>query len=100
MVGLKIDNEEHYINTNYGYCYFQLAPFPAIYNLYVYPEYRGKGLSERLLAMIIFEIESNLGDVEIFIEVDPMENCMSKEKLKEFYISMGLTILDNTNKDH
>lgn len=45
---------EMYVSTHYGYCYFTANGL--VYNLYVEPMYRKRGLGRRLLQMAIKEL--------------------------------------------
>jgi GNAT superfamily N-acetyltransferase len=81
-----------------GYCSYDVSSeAAAIWNLYVYKEYRGRGRARALLERAIAEIRSFGYDGEIDIEAGPKEGCMSKRDLVAFYERLGLRVL-NKNK--
>ena len=92
----KIGINDNFIHNKYGYCYYEIEPGknPIIYNLYVYPEYRRMGWAKWLLQYVINEIRQYGYGGEINIEALPKERDIDKERLKIFYVSMGLTILN------
>ena len=104
LIGTKFNDEYDRIETDFGYCKYgffdnvfnnKLVCF--IYDLYIYKQYRGFGISRRILESAICEIKS-LGYIDdIYIESDPRENSISKIKLTRFYKSLGLKIYIRKN---
>lgn len=84
---------ERFISTNFGYCFYTLYPYPLIYNLYVFPEYRKKGNSKTLLCFCINEIKKSGYYGKIKIQAEPKENSISQQDLIRYYKNMGLSIL-------
>lgn len=91
---------ENFFHDKYGYCYYSIEPDkkPVIFNLYTEPEYRRKGHARKHLQFVINEIRKTGYEGEIEIEAAPRENSIDSKKLVSFYKSMGLEILEGTNK--
>lgn len=83
------------VTTAYGYCQYICEDDdpPAIYNLYVWKNFRGKHHARELLQLAIDHIRNFDKDSEIVIEAIPTENSIDVEILKKFYTSMGLRVL-------
>jgi GNAT superfamily N-acetyltransferase len=90
-------NNDEYISTRYGYCYYFInsSDIALIHTLYVEPEHRRKGYATHLIKLILNEIEF-IEDFhgEIQIKAEPQENSISKEDLISFYKKMGLKVLE------
>lgn len=85
---------ENFIQNRFGYCYYEIKKSIAlIYNLYVYPEHRQKGMAKILLRHVIYEIRERGYTGEITIQIAPKEKSVIKEKLSLFYKKYGLTIV-------
>jgi GNAT superfamily N-acetyltransferase len=87
---------EDFIHNKYGYCYYEIesGKNPIIFNLFVNPQYRRQGHARWLLEYVINIIRGTGYIGKIDIEVAPREDSIQREQLAEFYISMGLNILD------
>lgn len=86
---------EDFIQNKFGYCFYEIKESSAlIYNLYVHPEYRLKGMAKILLQHVINEIKALCYAGEIEIEISPREGVISLEKLGSFYKKMGLKVLN------
>ena len=83
---------ENFIQTKFGYCFYTLDSLPFIYNLYVHPQYRRSGHSRVFLNLIISEIRKSGYKGEIYIQAEPKENSIGQADLENYYESMGLTI--------
>lgn len=85
----------HFIQDETGYCFWDDEPgkIPFIYSLFVKPEHRNKGSARNLLTYIINKIYSKYGNTKIYIEPNPTEKDIDKERLTNFYKSLGLTII-------
>jgi predicted GNAT family acetyltransferase len=65
---IELRPNENFFHTKYGWCYYELHPkSPFIYNLFVHPEYRRKGIATKLLKLVIDEI--NKSDFEDTIHI-------------------------------
>lgn len=89
--GLKED--EYFIQTKFGWCFYSLINCPLIYNLYVHPKYRRCGHSRTLLQCVINSIRENGYDGIIQIQATPREGSIELADLAKYYKSMGLVIL-------
>lgn len=83
---------ENFIQTKFGYCFYSLDDCPFIYNLYVCPQYRRCGHSRMLLGLVINEIRKSGYEGEIRIQAKPREDSISLVDLTRYYKSMGLVI--------
>ena len=86
--------KENFINTQYGYCYYDLKKY-LIYNLYIYKKYRHKGCAKRLIGYAINEIRQTGYIGDIGIQVKSRENSISKADLINFYKRMELKIMED-----
>lgn len=84
---------ENFIQTKYGYCFYALGARPIIYNLYVHPQYRRCGHSKSILGLAIGEIRKSGYKGEIRIQAQPRENSIGLTDLTRYYESLGLTII-------
>jgi Lar family restriction alleviation protein len=84
--------DENFIQTKFGYCFYTFDVPPIIYNLYVHPQYRRCGHSRELLKLVIAEIRKSGYEGEIRIDAEPKENSIGLADLMKYYKSMGLTI--------
>jgi len=94
-----MEKDDNFIHDKYGYCYYNISPNknPIIFNLYIEPEYRGCGHARRLLKYVIGEIKKGYaGPIEI--EAKPWEDNVDLKKLTNFYLEMGLKILEEPHK--
>lgn len=67
----------------------------VIFNLYVHPAIRNKGLAHILMDAAISEIREKYGNILIKISPHPFTaNGLSKEKLIEFYSKFDVEIID------
>ena len=83
---------ENFFHTKYGWCYYELHPkSPFIYNLYVHPEYRRKGIATKLLKLVIDDIKKSDFEDDICIEVEPDDKELI-EPLLRLYKRLGLRI--------
>lgn len=100
LVQAQQDNEplckedENFIQTKYGYCFYAMGPRPIIYNLYVHPQYRRRGCSKALLEIAMCEIWKGEYKGEIHIQAEPREGSISRDDLMEYYDRMGLVVCD------
>lgn len=85
--------DENFIQTKFGYCFYSLGDYPLIYNLYVHPQYRRCGHSRMLLQCVISEIRKTGYDGEIYIQAKPQESSIKLTDLIKYYESMGLVML-------
>jgi ribosomal protein S18 acetylase RimI-like enzyme len=85
--------KEHFIHTDYGYCYYTLEEIPILFGLYVEPEFRRQGHARWLVQECIKMIHKNGYKGKIMIEAKPKENSITTEALINFYKKMGLTVL-------
>ena len=86
--------DENFVQTRFGYCFYDLETYPLIYNLYVHPEHRRCGHSKRLLQWVISEIRRTGYTGEISIEAFPKENSINLEDLVKYYESIGLKVTE------
>ena len=86
------NEDENFIQTKFGYCFYTLDSNPLIYNLYVHPQYRCCGHSNTLLRLAIGRIRANRYKGDIRIQVEPRENSIGLEDLTKYYKSMGLIV--------
>lgn len=91
---LVYEENENFIQTKFGYCFYSLNSTVFIYNLYVHPQYRRCGHSRMLLGLVINEIRKSGYEGEIFIQVEPREDSIKLTDLTKYYESMGLVIYD------
>lgn len=90
---------EDFLHNRYGYCYFEVKDNSAlIYNLYVEPEFRGKGHAKKLLKGVISEIRRRGYKDQIMIECKPTEQGINKDRLSSLYKEMGLLVISDTAK--
>jgi len=84
-----------FIQDKYGHCFYTKVHryIPKIYNLYVYPKYRGMGHARRYVRSILKEIRATW-DGEVNIEVVHGENGVDSNRLRRFYTEEGLTVID------
>lgn len=80
---------ENFIQNKFGYCFYETKKTALIYNLYVHPEHRRKGMAKILLQHVVNEIRCMGYFGEIGIQVEPRED-IKKENIKKFYERMGL----------
>ncbi len=83
---------EHFIHTEYGWCYWTLSPTPFIYNLYIDKRFRRQGFGRHILRLVIAEIRLSGNEGNITIESKPSENSIDSDSLIRFYESEGLHI--------
>ena len=89
----QLRNEnENFIQTKFGYCFYEMDPCPLIYNLYVHPQYRRQGHSKVLLRLIISRIRERGYEGKIRIQAEPREDSIGLADLTEYYQDMGLTV--------
>jgi len=90
-------NNDEYISTRYGYCYYFInnTGDVLIHTLYVEPEFRRRGYATHLIQLILKEIEF-VEDFhgEVQIKAQPQENSISKQDLISFYKRMGLKVIN------
>ena len=91
--------DEGFIRNKYGRCKYGFEKdldghFVHIYNLFIFPEYRGMGYARAILKEAINIIKATGYKGEIQIVADPSGNCISLDKLKSFYRKMGLKVFD------
>jgi Lar family restriction alleviation protein len=86
------DEDENFIQTKFGYCFYTLEYCPLIYNLYVHPQYRHQGHSRTLLELVIAKIRKNGYEGKIRIQAKPRENSIGLADLTKYYKSLGLII--------
>ena len=72
---------EMFIHTHFGYCYFTANGL--IYNLYVEPLFRRRGLASWLLNNVICQIKMINKTVEPTVEAIPREDSIPLQKLIE-----------------
>lgn len=92
---MEYEESENFIQTKFGYCFYNLDLNPVIYNLYVYPQYRKCGHSRTLLELVIKEIRKSGYKGKIFIEAKPKEDSIELSDLTKYYKSMGLEIYES-----
>jgi len=88
---------EHFIQTEYGYCYYEIDDYPLIYNLYIKPSYRNKGKSKVLINFCIERIKE-LGWDEIYIKAEPFGDSIDKKIIERYYKSLGLKLIENCER--
>lgn len=94
MSGEQRNKTEDFVHNRYGYCYFEISENDAlIYNLYVEPEYRGKGHAKNLLMWVLNEIRKRDYYGVVKIECKPSEPDINKERLTKFYENLGLKVI-------
>lgn len=87
-------NNCDFVKTENGYCcYSEYNDEMLIFNLYVYEEFRCKGESRNLICQCITNIRNSGYTGAIKIQADPSEDSIPKDKLTEFYKSMGLVVI-------
>lgn len=90
---MELKENENYIHTKHGYCYYYIEGEEAIiYNLYIEPQYRRKGYAKQLLKLVIYLIKT-FGITAIQIECKPRDDSISLEELSRFYKSMRLQVI-------
>lgn len=84
------------IELTFGYVYWDIfyddGEYVEIHNLYVAPEHRGGGYARALLKSAIALIKKQYPKTEIRIIAHPKEPGIDPDRLKEFYLSLGLVI--------
>ena len=86
---------ERVIKNKGGYCWYEFIDgYVHIYNLYVKPEFRNKGYAKDLLTKTIKAIRSKGWTDEIQVVCNPTEEGIDKERLGNFYESLGLTVYE------
>ena len=88
------NENENFIQTKFGYCFYALGPCPLVYNLYVHPQYRRGGHSRTLLKLAINEIRKSGYKGTIGIQAEPREDSIGLVDLTRYYKSMGLTVCE------
>jgi len=88
------EENENFVQNKFGHCFYALGSFTLIYNLYVHPQYRRKRHSSKLLMLVISEIRKSGYEGKIYIQAEPKEDSISKEKLTCYYKSVGLVIYE------
>ena len=88
-----LKEDEYFIQTKFGWCFYSLVNCPLIYNLYVHPKYRRCGHSRTLLQCVINSIRENGCDGIIHIQATPRDGSIELADLAKYYKSMGLVIL-------
>jgi GNAT superfamily N-acetyltransferase len=86
-------DDENFIQNKFGYCFYSVKQPIIIYNLFVHPKYRRKGVARKLIKYAIGEIRESgwLGEIEIeFIQSDKQ---IDKDTLIQFYNSMELKVI-------
>lgn len=83
---------ENFIQSKFGYCFYSLGSQPFIYNLYVHPQYRRCGHSRMLLKLVISQIRKGGCGGEICIQAEPRENSIGLVDLTRYYKNLGLTV--------
>lgn len=86
--------DENFIQTKFGYCFYTLNSNPWIYNLYVHPKYRRCGHSKKLLKLVIDEIRKSGYEGKIRIQAEPREDSIGLVDLTKYYKSMGLVVCE------
>ena len=86
------EENENFIQTKFGYCFYALCTRTWIYNLYVHPQYRRCGHSRELLGLVVSEIRKSGYNGKIYIQAKPRENSISTEDLTNYYKSIGLEV--------
>ncbi len=70
------EEDENFIQTKFGYCFYTLDSRPLIYNLYVNPQYRRRGHSRELLESVIIAIRKDGYKGEIRIQAKPRDDSI------------------------
>ena len=92
---LMLDEDEQFIQTESGYCYYDITgEKPVIYNLFVEPDSRGKGKARKLLELVIRIIRDTGYTGDILIEAKPKSRRIDVQRLKQFYESLGLEVIE------
>lgn len=68
------------------------ADYVHIYNLYVLPQFRRQGHARRLLQSAIDAIRARGYTGEIKVVALPTEDNVDVERLRLFYVGMGLSV--------
>ena len=81
------------IRNDHGRCEYAFEDdFVHIYNLFVFPNYRGQGRAREILQTAINVIRSTGYTGAIQIVASPEAEDVNVEKLKLFYTGMGLDV--------
>lgn len=86
-------NGETFVQSEYGYCFYEVDESALIYNLYVYPEFRRNGHATDLLHMAVKELRATGYCGQICVEVVPTEDSVCVPVLANFYVKNGLELL-------
>lgn len=83
------------VESKYGVCEYSFEnEYVHVFNLFVFKKYRGNGKATELLETVIEKIRETGYNGEIQIVADPKEKGINKQKLKLFYIKLGLRVFD------
>lgn len=87
------------VRNIFGYCHYSfekdsLGSYVHIYNLFVYPRHRLKGKAKELLGVAIASIRETGYAGEIQIVANPVDKNINRDKLSNFYKSMGLSVYE------
>lgn len=85
---------ENFIQTKFGYCFYTLDSPAFIYGLYIHPQYRRRGHSKILLKFVISAIRESGYTGEIHIEAEPEKESIGIKDLIRYYEQLGL-VVDN-----
>lgn len=85
-----------YIKNEFGRCSFRCATgyVPAIYGLYINDRFRRKEHAREMLRMVISRIREIQPKGCIMTTAVPQEGSIPVEKLRSFYESLGLTVVE------
>lgn len=87
--------KDGYIETVFGRCFWSIEiDYAHVYNLFVNPEYRGKGIARHLLNRAISEIRDCGYTEPICIVSDPKDEYIDRQRLANFYSSMGFEVYE------
>jgi len=83
------------IKNKWGECEYEFKDnYVHIFNLFVLPDHRKKGIAKKLLKTAIKNIRDTGWTGEIQIVAIPTETNINKENLKKFYLKLGLRVFD------
>ena len=86
---------EKKIKNKYGKCEYEFKDdYVHIFNLFVLPKHRKKGVATKLLKTAIRHIRRTGWIGEIQIVAIPIEKSINIDRLKKFYVKMGLRVFD------
>lgn len=81
--------------TEYGRCEYGITDdYVHVFNLWIYPQYRGMGHARNLIKMAILLIRLDGHRGEIQIVADPGESSIDLDRLSRFYTNSGLAVYD------